>query len=102
MRLIYRIALALLTAVLFSGFGLALILIGKEGYVPKWLGISGAVALLPNLLLGKLGFQLPWELRRLEWVIFVLLQVGYCYGLVLAVELLVKKVQKIKAGSAAR
>jgi len=101
MRVGYRIALASLATVVFALFGIGVILTGKEGYVPKVIALAGAFALLPNLLLSRLGFNFPWALRSLEWPLFVLLQFGYCYGLVLLIEVLIKRFGKSKSGSAA-
>ncbi len=94
MRVAYRIGLAVVMTVVFTAFGMALILVGKEGYVPKALGIAGAIALLPNLLLWRLGFHVPWAMRQLEWVVLVVVQFAYCYALLLLIELLLKKFRR--------
>jgi hypothetical protein len=98
MRTGYRVALALLLTLVFSLCALALVLVGKEGYVPKPLQIALYFISLPIALLSLGSRVFPTAVKLLSgWVGFIVLQFAYCYGLVLLFETLFWRFRRQKA-----
>jgi len=97
MRTGYRIALASVLTLLFGLCGIALILAGKEGYVPKPLQVVLLIVALPSALIPLSARVFPAANKVLSgWVGFIALEFAYSYCLILLAEALFKKLRPRK------
>ena len=94
----YRIAFAAVLTLVFGLCGIALILAGKEGYLPKPLQVVLFIVALPSALvsLGARVFPVAGALLS-GWIGFVLLEFAYSYCLILLAEALLKRFRPRRA-----
>jgi len=79
----FRIVLLLVSTLVFSILGVALIAIGVHG--PQAVAIIGGFFLLPSIILTRLGVPVGIPFLHatsfLSMIVFAMLQIAYYYGL---------------------